>query len=207
MENKSFKANTLFSLLIVNFILRFISLKYNNISIGWKSWIKSPIHMGRGSGCGWGFVVRGSGQLNIGNFCAIGENVRIITSNHESNRLSLNYKLQDKLLNKRFINNKMGVNIGNDVWIGDQVMILPGVNIGNGVIIAASAVVTKDIPPYSIVAGVPARIIKSRFSSDLINKLEEIRWWDWSEDELYEKRHLFLLDLTSQEDIRKIKNL
>jgi acetyltransferase-like isoleucine patch superfamily enzyme len=67
--------------------------------------------------------------------------------------------------------------IGNDVWIGMNVTVMGGLKIGNGAIIAAHSVVTKDIPPYSIVAGVPARIIKYRFGDDQILKIEKLKWW------------------------------
>ncbi len=74
--------------------------------------------------------------------------------------------------------------IGNDVWIGDGAVIMNGITIGNGAIIAARAVVTKDVKAYSIVGGIPAKIIKMRFDENIINKLQEIRWWDWDEEKL-----------------------
>ena len=83
------------------------------------------------------------------------------------------------------------VTIGNDVWIGGNVTILPGVNIGDGAIVAAGAVVTKDVEPYAIVGGVPARVIKYRFSKDVIDKLLEIKWWNWSLDKIEENIDLF----------------
>lgn len=80
------------------------------------------------------------------------------------------------------------VTIGNDVWIGTNVTILPGVNIENGAIIAAGAVVNKDVPAYSIVGGVPAKVIKYRFPQDVINVLLKEEWWTWSDDEI--KTHI-----------------
>ena len=79
--------------------------------------------------------------------------------------------------------NKGDIVIGNDVWIGYEALIMAGVHIGNGVIIGSRAVVTKDVPPYTIVGGVPARPIRKRFTDDTIQKLEALKWWDWS----YEK--------------------
>ncbi len=81
--------------------------------------------------------------------------------------------------------------IGNDVWIGANVIILPGVKIGNGAIIAAGAVVTKDVEPYAIVGGVPAKLIKYRFKKEEINQLEEIKWWNWSIEEIERNIELF----------------
>ncbi len=80
--------------------------------------------------------------------------------------------------------------IGNDVWIGCNSTVLRGVKVGDGSIIAANAVVTKDVPPYAIVAGVPAKVIKFRFSFDVIDKLLELQWWNWS-DERIQRNKLF----------------
>ena len=81
--------------------------------------------------------------------------------------------------------------IGNDVWVGSSVKIMPGVHIGNGAVIGAGAVVTKDVPAYAIVGGVPAKIIRYRFSEDVIIKIENSRWWQLPEDILKENIGLF----------------
>ena len=78
----------------------------------------------------------------------------------------------------------MKVEIGNDVWIGEGACIVSGVKIGDGAVIGAHAVVTKNVEPYSIVAGVPAKEIRKRFDDTVIHKLLELKWWDWSEDKL-----------------------
>lgn len=75
--------------------------------------------------------------------------------------------------------NKGDIIIGNDVWIGYEAVIMAGVNIGDGAIIAAHAVVTKDVAPYTIVGGVPARPIRQRFDDSVIQKLESLKWWEW----------------------------
>ena len=75
--------------------------------------------------------------------------------------------------------NKGNITIGNDVWIGYEAVILSGVTIGDGAIIGTRSVVTKDVPPYTIVGGAPARVIKKRFSDDVIEKLLKIKWWNW----------------------------
>ncbi|SCY09140.1 Acetyltransferase (isoleucine patch superfamily) [Lachnospiraceae bacterium XBB2008] len=81
--------------------------------------------------------------------------------------------------------------IGNDVWIGGNAIILPGINIGDGAIVAAGAVVTKDVEPYSIVGGVPAKVIKYRFDSETITALLKIKWWDWPLDKIIDNIELF----------------
>ena len=82
--------------------------------------------------------------------------------------------------------NKGDIVVGNDVWIGYEAVILSGVTIGDGAVIGARAVVTKDVPPYTIVGGVPAKPIKKRFSDESIKKLQSIRWWDWSKEKIAE---------------------
>ena len=76
--------------------------------------------------------------------------------------------------------------IGNDVWIGYEAVIMQGVTIGDGATIGTRAVVTKDVPPYSIVGGVPARPIRKRFSDEVIAQLLEIKWWDWPDEKIKE---------------------
>ena len=81
-------------------------------------------------------------------------------------------------------NNKGDIVIGNDVWIGYDAIIMSGVSIGNGAVIGTRAVVTKDIPPYTIVGGVPAKPIRRRFDDETICRLERLRWWDWDEEKI-----------------------
>src|SRR5574344_353810 len=92
--------------------------------------------------------------------------------------------------------------VGNDVWIGQSVTIMPGVHIGDGAIIAANSVVTKDIPPYHIAGGNPIRIIRKRFDDDLIRYLLELKWWDWSAQKVFEN-----LEILCSDDLTKIKEI
>ena len=87
------------------------------------------------------------------------------------------------------------INIGNDVWIGKNVIITNGANIGNGVIAAAGAVITKDVPDYAVVMGVPARIVRYRYTPEQIEKLNKIAWWDWSDEKIRECYDDFFLDI------------
>lgn len=98
--------------------------------------------------------------------------------------------------------NKGDTVIGNDVWIGENVTILPGVHIGDGAIIGANSVVSKDVKPYSIVAGNPIKEIKKRFNDEQIKILENIKWWDWDIDKILNN-----LDVILSNDIEKLKDL
>lgn len=93
--------------------------------------------------------------------------------------------------------------IGNDVWIGHQVTIMPGVKIGDGAIIATNTTVTKDVEPYSIVGGNPAKEIKKRFSEEQIAELLAIKWWDWNIEQITENVHH--LTGNNMEELHKVK--
>ena len=132
-------------------------------------------------------------RLVIGKFCSIACGaVFIFTSaNHTLKSLStypFPLFFEEWGLDKANVtdawDNKGDIIIGNDVWIGYEAVIMSGVTIGDGAIIAARAVVTKDVPPYTIVGGVPAKLIRKRFSDETIARLSEIKWWDWSYDRI-----------------------
>jgi len=137
-------------------------------------------------------IYKGSEALvKIGSFCSISPGVMFITGGiHPTDWVSL-YPFRARFnLDKKFRDGMPRTNgdiiVGNDVWIGTEAVILSGVHIGDGAVIAARAVVTKDVPAYAISAGVPARTIKKRFSDEEIKNLLSIRWWDW-DDELIMK--------------------
>jgi len=129
----------------------------------------------------------------IGKFCSIADDVIIVSGGeHRYDRVST-YPLKSRFLDKREVDsyNKGPVVIGNDVWIGTRAIILSGIKIGSGAVIAASAVVTQKVPPYAIVAGVPARVVGYRFSQDQIEKLLHIAWWNWNIEKIVDSMDFF----------------
>lgn len=130
-------------------------------------------------------------RLKIGKFCSIacGAKFLFTSANHVLGSLSTypfpiffeEWGLDAKDIRQAW--DKRGdIVIGNDVWIGFEAVILSGVTVGDGAIIGTRAVVTKDVPPYTIVGGAPARPIRRRFEDAVIEKLEALRWWDWDEE-------------------------
>ena len=132
-------------------------------------------------------------KLIIGKFCSIACGACFIlnSANHTLKSLSTypfplffeEWELDRKNVTRSW-DNKGDIVIGNDVWIGYEAIILSGVTIGDGAIIASRAVVTEDIPPYTIVGGVPAKAIKKRFSEQTISHLLKIKWWDWTKERI-----------------------
>lgn len=134
-------------------------------------------------------------RLIIGKFCSIACGAKFLFNyaNHTLKSLS-NYTFplfyEDWELDKADVtsawDNKGDIVIGNDVWIGYEAVIMAGVHIGNGAVVAARAVVTRDVPPYTIVGGIPAREIRKRFKTDVIDQLEALKWWNWPVREIRE---------------------
>lgn len=131
-------------------------------------------------------------KLIIGKFCAIATDVKFIMNgaNHKISGIST-YPFSifgngwEKVIPKPGeLPYKGNTVVGNDVWIGYDATILPGITIGDGAIIAAKAVVTKDVPPYTVVGGNPARVIKERFDKQTVEKLLKIQWWNWSVEKI-----------------------
>ena len=127
-------------------------------------------------------------RLIIGRFCSIACGAKFIftSANHTMSSLStypfpLFFEEWDLPISEvaKAWDNKGDIVIGNDVWIGYEAVIMAGVHIGDGAVIAARAVVTKDVPPYTIVGGTPARKIRMRFEAETIAKLQQIQWWNW----------------------------
>ncbi|KAB8152154.1 antibiotic acetyltransferase [Kordia sp. TARA_039_SRF] len=129
-------------------------------------------------------------NTNVGNFTAIGRDTTIGLGKHPMNYVST----QNIFYKKNNMNNRWvkpinmeptpPISIGSDVWIGVEAMILDGLTVGDGAVIGARAVVTKNVPPYAIAVGAPAKIIKYRFEQEVIDRLLEIQWWNFTDEEI-----------------------
>lgn len=128
-------------------------------------------------------------NCKIGRYCSIGNHVRVVSATHPTDMVStypafysdtyrVSYVKKSKYVEHIVTDNGYECEIGNDVWIGDNVLIKGGIKIGDGAIIAMGSVVLHDIPPYTIVAGIPAKEIKKRFDDAIIDALKKIKWWD-----------------------------
>jgi len=142
----------------------------------------------------YSYVVHDSDIIytTIGKFCSIAAHTRINPGNHPLQRVALShftYRSSSYDMgpdDAEFFNWRRSFRcvMGNDVWIGHGAIILPGVKLGNGAAVGAGAVVTKDVPPFAIVVGNPGRVLRYRFSPEIIAALERISWWDWEHDKL-----------------------
>lgn len=145
-------------------------------------------------------------NVRIGRYCSIGPNVTVIVGKHPTNDFVSTHPLfysltppagesyvsKQKFCEKALIGeDNVHCIIGNDVWIGDGVSILEGITVGNGAIIAANAMVVKDVPPYAIIGGNPAKLIRYRFSEEQIQKLENLQWWNKGEGWIKNNAELF----------------
>lgn len=135
-------------------------------------------------------------HTRIGKFANIASEVRINPGNHPVEWVSQHHFLYRRRLygfrdadHQPFFNWRklQRVTIGHDTWIGHKAVIMPGVTIGNGAVVAAGAVVTRDVAPYTIVAGVPAKPLRTRFPRQVWQQLEQIAWWDWSHELLKQR--------------------
>jgi acetyltransferase-like isoleucine patch superfamily enzyme len=144
------------------------------------------------------------GNVTIGKYCQIGGYCAFHGTNHPIHFITtyINQSLFRGEL--KDLKNDKPIVLGNDIWVGHGVTILSGVNIGDGAILAAGSVVTKDVEPYTIVAGNPAKPIRKRFSDAIIVELVNLQWWNKTEEELEKLKPLFFTDLSQIKSIKEI---
>jgi len=143
------------------------------------------------------FAYHPDDRVVIGKFCSIADGVRFVFGGHETGRVST-FPFKAVCFGGEPHSDavsKGNITIGNDVWIGANAVILSGVHIGHGAVVAAGAVVNKNVPPYALAAGVPARVIKYRLRPDQVEALLQIQWWDWPLEKTKQNLGLFYGDV------------
>lgn len=163
--------------------------------------------MGRYSYCGHDCQIA---NTEIGQFCSISDHVFIGGAEHPMDWVSTSPVFQNMRHSgprKRFAKFDLPKSkrtiIGNDVWIGHGVTIKQGITICDGAVVGSNALVTKDVPPYAVVGGVPSKVIKYRFSQEVIDRLEEIKWWNLPDEEITKRIDLFHIKNPTLEDINR----
>ncbi len=141
-------------------------------------------------------------KLNIGSFCSLAHGVKfLLAAEHPTDYFST-FPFKVKLCGKDYeAFGKGDINVGDDVWIGTNAIILSGVNIGRGAVIAAGAVVNKDVPPYSVVGGVPAKVIKYRFSDEIIEELMKVDFDRIDRDKIADNVSELYKKIENKEDV------
>lgn len=152
------------------------------------------------------FLVRANDRVTIGKYCSFAPGVRIFPSGEHNFKLASTFPFYANMMNKgvdRDTYSKGEIVIGNDVWVGANVLILSGVRVGDGAVLAAGSIVVNNVEPYAIVSGVPATTLQYRFKSEIIQDLLQIKWWDWGEAAVKERVEDFYLDIS--EFLRKYR--
>ena len=142
------------------------------------------------------------GRVRLGNYCSVGRFVSIHSGNHRTDMPN-----QQVAFSKRFgfkpAFKLQRVEVGHNVWLGDKVSILAGVTVGHGAVVAAGAVVASDVPPFAIVGGVPAKVIRYRFTEHVRAQMLKIQWWGWSDERIARNAEFFetALDADTEFDL------
>ena len=172
----------------------------NNSHISRKAKVYGHTHIANSTIGAYSYIGRHSRLVyaDVGKFCSIASETKVGMSTHTLEKLSTSpiFTEAKNATKHSWVNNSptnpyKRVTVGNDVWIGARAMIMGGNTIGNGAVVAAGAIVTKDVPAYAVVGGVPAKIIRYRFPQDIINRLEAVKWWELPDKVLQENISLF----------------
>lgn len=163
-----------------------------------KKWdLKGNISVGSYTSINGFFKARG--VVYIGKYCAFGNEVSLVSGNHKVSMPNQQVWLQQRLGFTKCVESKGPICIAHNVWLGDKVVVLSGVNIGHGAVVGAGAIVTKNVEPFSIVAGNPAKEIGKRFSPEVIKEMLKLSWWDWSFEKMKKNQAFFELNIGNSE--------
>lgn len=159
-------------------------------------------------------------NITVGNYTVFAQDFRVLAFVHEYKAFTINNVIDDilgisdknvKLAEggiRPHIENYPQTVIGNDVWIGEFVTVKGGVHIGDGAIVAAGSIVTRDVPPFAIVAGVPAKFVKWRFEQEKIDLMQDLQWWNWNKEKLSENySRLCNFDMSLRDEVKPDKNI
>lgn len=172
----------------------------DHVSLGNDCSIHGTVDIGRGTRLNPRCEIRGN--IDVGRYCAVARDVAFQEREHDHTHAAVQHPIYERLLGRIGPEGTKGpIEVGSDVWIGKDALILSGVTLGHGAVVAAKSVVTSDVEPYSIVAGVPATRKKYRFGSELRERLLDIRWWEWPEERIRERAELFDGPLQSVDDL------
>lgn len=197
IRNFLYRLQTLFNSVTGNFRAHPLALAVSS-DVSEKVYLDAWVVINQSKVGSYSYISRRSNlmMVTLGRYCSIGPDCLINAGNHPLNLLGTSpvfYAMTNKIglcIDKREYVDFKEVQIGSDVWIGTRAIVMGGVTIGHGAVIAAGAVVTKDVPPYAVVGGVPAKIIKMRFTDVTIAMLLDSEWWEFSHQELKRKKIL-----------------
>ena len=142
------------------------------------------------------------GEISVGKFCALAREVIFQQKDHQTSKPGMQMRFYNVVLDSKLEHTTKGpIDIGNDVWIGTRTLVLSGVTIGDGAVVGAGSIVTSDVEPYSVVAGVPAEHKSWRFPEEIRDKLLEVKWWDQPIDVLKINKKFFDEKIETPKDI------
>ncbi|WP_435176470.1 CatB-related O-acetyltransferase [Halorussus sp. AFM4] len=172
----------------------------DHVHVGSHSILNGDIEVGKRSNLNGHNELHG--DIDIGRYCAIAPRVMFRQHDHMMFKPSLQGALYRDVLDDHLESVAKGpIEVGNDVWLGSRSTVLSGVTIGDGAVVGAGAIVTDDVEPYSIVAGVPATHRKWRFDESIRRELAELEWWNWSEEEIQANKEFFQCDLRDADSV------